>query len=481
MSRLNRPAAAAVAAVLAAPLLMAPIRADADTHDGTGAAKDRVVTVFSNGLGQVWERRGLAKGSGPREVLLDGISDRTVAESLRIGGLGGDLSVREQILNTNLLSPRSLLERYLGKEIGYIKVHPTTGEERIVPATVVSLAGGVVLRMNGKLVTGMPQRLAFPDDTAGMVTSPTLSARIVPGAGVDGLTLTYLTEGLSWSTDYTALLAEDGAGIKLEAWATVANATRVDLDAAHLRLVAGQVNRVAPQPPMPKAVRMMATREAAMDSAAGAALPTREAAGAVHVYTINGAVALPSGSRKQVALIGQVSVPVTETLISAHHPQVFARHRGMLQPTHPNLQLSFDNKSLVPGGLPLPAGAVRVYREGAKGGSLFAGADQMSDTPDGETVKLALGRAFDVTVTREQVSHTRLDANGRNVEAAFKIVVKNGRGAPARVRVEEYLPGDWTIVETSQKHERVANSARWTVEVPAKGEKALTYWARILR
>lgn len=475
MSRLNRPAAVFAAAVLAAPLVLLPIRAQAD------GAKERVVTVFTGGLGQVWERRGLAKGAGPREILLGGISDRAIPESLRLAGTGGDFAVREQTLNTNLISPRNLLERHLGKEIGYIKVHPTTGEKTIVPATVVSLAGGVVLRMNGKLVTGLPQRLAFPDDTAGMVTTPTVTATVDAGPANDGLTLTYLTEGLNWSTDYTATLATDGSAINLEGWATIANGTRVGLDADRLRLVAGQVNRVQPPRPLPKAMRMMASAPEAAQDAAGAALPMREAVGAVHVYTLPGAVALPPGGRKQVALLGSVKVPVTETLISMGHPPVFGPQRGETEPVHPDLRLSFKNTSLVPGGLPLPAGVLRVYREGALGGTLFAGADHIADTPDGGTVEASLGQAFDVTVKREQTAFNRLDAKGRTVEAAFKVEAKNGRDTPATLRLDEVLPGDWTVTAKSQAFERIGGAARFMVTVPAKGSAVVTYSVRVLR
>ena len=94
---------------------------------------------------------------------------------------------------------------------------------------------------------------------------------------------------------------------------------------------------------------------------------------------------------------------------------------------------------------------------------------------------VTLGRAFDVTVKREQTAFKRLDAQGRNVEGTFKITVTNGRAKPARVRLAEILPGDWTIVESSLAHERSGDRARWLVEVPGKGDLTLTYKVRVLR
>ncbi|MEQ9360364.1 MAG: hypothetical protein RLO05_01560, partial [Rhodospirillales bacterium] len=208
MSRPTRRPLVLAAAALALPVLVFPIRghAQAATAEPERAA-ERVVTVFMGGFGQVWERRALTPQAGVRDVVLDGISQRTLAESLRLAGDGGDIAVQSLSLARNLLTPRSLLERFLGKEVGVIKVHPTTGEERVEKATVLSIQNGVVLRMGGRIETGMPGRLVFPDDVGGLAARPGLTARINAGAGVRGLTLTYITEGLSWSTDYTAVVA----------------------------------------------------------------------------------------------------------------------------------------------------------------------------------------------------------------------------------------------------------------------------------
>ncbi len=481
MSRLSRRPRILAAAALALPVLIFPIRGHAQAVTAEpGPAAERVVTVFTGGFGQVWERRALTPQAGPRDIVLDGISHRTLAESLRLAGDGGDITVQSLSLSRNLLTPRALLERFLGKEVGVVKVHPTTGEERVEKATVLSVQNGVVLRMGGRIETGMPGRLVFPDDLGGLSARPVLTSRLTAGAAVRGLTLTYITEGLSWSTDYTAVVAPDGGRVSLTGWASVQNDTGVAMDAARLRLVAGEVNRAMGAQPMAKAPRTMMMAEA-RGTVADAALPVREAQGAVHVYTLPGAQTLAPGERKQVALLGPVEVPVSETLLSLGNPQLFGPAPGGDTLDHPQVRLSFDNKSLVAGGLPLPGGVVRAYRTGSDGQPLFAGSDRISDTPDGGRVIVTLGRAFDVTVKREQTAFKRLDAQGRNVEAAFKITVANGRAKPARVRIAEVLPGDWTIVENSLVHERSGDRARWLVEVPGKGELVLTYKVRVLR
>lgn len=474
--------------VLAAlPLALAALPIRAGVQAAEDPASDRVLTLFTNGLGQVWESRPLPPSAGPREVVLTGISNRALAETLRISGAGGNLSVLEMSLNRDILTPHALLKRSLGREIGIIKVHPTTGEERVVKATVLALEGGPVLRVGNHIETGMPDRLALPDDTFGLPPRPTLTARIDAGSDVRALDLTYLSEGLAWSADYTAVLSPDGTGLDLEAWATLANQTEVSFPMARLQLVAGTVNRAgrAPQP-LFMAARGAAKAETMAADAGSAPLPQREAAGELHVYTVAGTVALQAGEQKQVALLRAAAVPATETLISAGHPQVFGAMRGEARPDHPVVEVSFVNKDLAgtgsaAGALPLPAGLLRVYRERPGATPLFSGEDRLADTPVGETARLTIGRAFDVTVTREQTAFNRLDPQGRNVEAAFKITLKNGRGRVARVRVDENIPGDWEVTEASSSHQRVAGQARWTLDVPARGETVLTYKVRVLR
>jgi hypothetical protein len=468
------------AALLSLPVLVLPIRGQAQAPAPVAAdgVTDRVVTVYAGGFGQVWERRPLTAGAGPRDIVLDGISRQALAESLDLSGDGGPVTVRSVTLSNKLLTPAALLERFVGREIGVVKVHPTTGEERTQKATVLSATGGVVLRIGRRIETGQPGRLVFPDDVGGLSARPRLTAAIDASASAKGLTLTYLTDGLGWQADYAARLSPDGKMLGLTGWASVANDTGVDLDAGRLRLVAGQVDRAAVARPMLKAAPMMAE---ARGMASDAALPQRRAEGGMQVYTLAAPVKLAAGERRQIALLGPVEVPVANLLILSGHPPVFGAQRGALPAQHPERRLRFENKSLVPGGLPIPAGAVRVYRAGADGVPLFAGADTLSDTPDGATAEISLGTDFDVTATREQTAFKRLDAQGRTVETSFRIEVMNGGDAAKTVRLDENLPGDWTVVAKSQAFERAGGQARFTVQVPAKGKTEVTYTVRVLR
>jgi hypothetical protein len=67
-------------------------------------------------------------------------------------------------------------------------------------------------------------------------------------------------------------------------------------------------------------------------------------------------------------------------------------------------------------------------------------------------------------------------------ESAHEIVLKNASSHPVTVKVVEHLPGDWTILASSQSYEKTASDqVEWAIALPAEGERTLTYQARVQR
>jgi len=133
--------------------------------------------------------------------------------------------------------------------------------------------------------------------------------------------------------------------------------------------------------------------------------------------------------------------------------------------------------------VPLPAGVFRVFKRDSQGHAQFVGEDRIDHTPRNETVRLKLGKAFDVTADRKQTAFQKLAGTGRHnqvFESAYEIVLKNAKSEPVTVTVREPMPGDWTMVSESQPHEKAAaGTAQWKVKVPANGQTTLTYRVRV--
>ncbi len=61
-------------------------------------------------------------------------------------------------------------------------------------------------------------------------------------------------------------------------------------------------------------------------------------------------------------------------------------------------------------------------------------------------------------------------------ESAYEIVPRNAKRETVTVTVREPVPGDWTMLEKSQRHTKAAaGTAEWRVTVPAAGNTTLRY------
>ncbi len=94
-------------------------------------------------------------------------------------------------------------------------------------------------------------------------------------------------------------------------------------------------------------------------------------------------------------------------------------------------------------------------------------------------MRLKLGEAFDVTADKKQSDFKRRDSThpwSYVFESAYEIVLKNAKKEAQTVVVREPVPGDWTMLEQSAKHAKVASgTAEWRIAVPAEGSTTLKY------
>ena len=103
------------------------------------------ITIYGDDLGLVNDRRAVTLEPGRNHLSLIGVSRAIIPSSAFISAdkPAHVLSVDYQF---NLLTPAALLERSVGENVGVIRTHPTTGEETVEQAMVLSVQDGVVLR-----------------------------------------------------------------------------------------------------------------------------------------------------------------------------------------------------------------------------------------------------------------------------------------------------------------------------------------------
>jgi hypothetical protein len=461
-----------IGVLLAANLVLAaePVR------DVVSSATEReavAVTVYNDDLALVKERRKVELASGLNRLSLREVAAQMRPETALLRAVGGQpLSLLEQNFDFDLLTPQKLLEKYVGREVTVIRPHPTNDSERREKATVLAAGQGTVLRFADRIETGVPGRLAFDSVPANLRDRPTLSVLLEAAGGKQAVELSYLTGGLSWKADYVANLSADGKTLDLNAWVTLTNRSGAGFDDATLQLVAGTVNRVRQQD---SRVYAMAAPAPARAKTAEA---TQEALLDYHLYSFERPTSIADNQTKQLALLSASAVPVRrEYLLAGNEYYYRDRYSQIGQKLKPAVFLEFENKGGQL-GKPLPAGVVRVYAKDSKGAAQFVGEDRIGHTAKNEKLKLRLGEAFDITAERKQTNYRKIADSVS--ESSWRIELRNAKDEAVVVKVQEPMPGDWEMVQESQKHTKEsARVASWNVAVPAGGTTVLEYAVRV--
>jgi len=432
------------------------------------------ITIYNADLALVRDRRKVDLPQGESRLALRDVSARIQPETALLQSVGAPqrLSVLEQNFDYDLLSPQKLLEKYVGRDVDVIRYDPRTGERHAERARVLSTNDGVVLRYADRIETSVNGTLSFPSLPPDLRDRPTLVSDLTNAAGgPQEIELTYLSGGLSWKADYTALLAPNDDRLDLRGLITLQNSSGATFRNADVQLVAGDVNIVRPQ--------MAAMGRATADTySLNAQRPTEQALFEYHLYTLPRRTTVADNQTKQVELLTAVAVPVTKSLELRGAPYYYRQQSPDLGARLKiGTYISFHNLG---GdlGIPLPAGIIRVYKRDTSGTAQFIGSDQIDHTPKGEFVRLHLGDSFDVTANKKQTDFRVLGGNA--YESAYQIVLRNAKKTAETVLVVEPIPADWTMLENSAPFTKSSSStASWSLRVPPEGSTTLTYRVRI--
>jgi hypothetical protein len=119
-----------------------------------------------------------------------------------------------------------------------------------------------------------------------------------------------------------------------------------------------------------------------------------------------------------------------------------------------------------------------VYEPGPQGATNYIGAASISDTPKGTGVYVTLSNVFDVFSTVRTVKAKTVGKH--TVQKDYEAILHNGKSVPVQLRVVKSFYGKWKIVSESAKSTRPdAETAQWTVNVPAGSDVTLKFSATV--
>lgn len=446
------------------------------------------VTVYNSNFALVKEERSLPLGRGRVELAYGDVSAHIQPETVHIRAMDeeGGLVVLEQNYRYDLLSPEKLLEKYVGRTLKVARYNEELGQDELRDAELLAVQGGPVLRIDGEIVTGFNlgaaggvDRFIFPELPDNLMSKPTLVWLLESAREQQDVEVSYLTHNLTWNADYVLVLGPEAPGNlvregDLSGWVTLDNQSGTSFHQADLRLVAGDVQRVAPPPPAP-----MPEMDMDEEASGGAPAFRQEALFEYHLYALQRPTDLLDKERKQVSLLEAPRVSLSkklvlrgrEHLLRARFPQPIARQQV-------SVLVVIDNDAAHGLGMPLPQGTLRVYQADREGALQFVGEDRIAHTPRDERVEVRLGEAFDVVADRRQVQFRAL---GRcAAETDWEIELRNHKEVAEQVEVVEPVSGDWKVTRASHPpSSRDATELVFRIDVPAQGAVKLTYGVRV--
>ena len=445
-------------------------------HQSTADQRQSVaITVYNQNFGLVREVRDVTLTRGQVALEFRDVASQIQPETVHIKAIGreGTLRVLEQNYQYDLLSPQKLLEKYVGRIVKVYRYNDRTGRDEEYEAEVLSVNNGPILRIGDEITFNFPGRFSFPEIPENLIAKPTLVWLLDTREARQQLEVSYLTGNLNWKADYVFVINEDDTEGDLTGWVTLTNQSGTTYENAQLKLVAGDVQRVA------EGRRDQMMFEAARAMEAPAAQFQEESFFEYHLYTLQRPTTLRQNEQKQVTLLEGEGVGVDKRLIFYGAPYYYRGSYGQVMSNQKvGVYLDIQNTEENRLGIPLPRGIVRVYKADASGSQQFIGEDQIDHTPRDERVRIKMGEAFDVVGDRRQMDYDVISSCVS--ESTWEITVRNHKDEDTEVQIVEPVGGDWEILSSSHEYTTIdAWTFRFTVHVPARGEVTVEYRVRV--
>lgn len=483
-----------------------------DDKSAAGHDDAAALTIYNQSFAVVRQTLPLDLKSGVSQVEITDITAHLEPDSVILRDLksGRDLHILEQNYRADVASQGLLLSLYEGKTIDFL-VNGVRKPGKIIrsgyvphyqayssynqqyyqqqQAYVNAGSGEPIIEIDGQLQFGLPGQPVFPALSNETILKPTLSWLLQSDrAGSTNAEFSYVTGGMSWHADYNVVAPVSGNLLEIVGWVTLDNQTGKTFQNAHIKLMAGDVNKLQPMSmngPVSESFGMAARADAFAPPV------TERSFDEYHLYTLERPSTLYDRETKQVEFVRASGVPSQRMYVydgvkidqnySGYQMEQIRDMENFGVQSNPKVwaMVEFKNSKQNHLGLPLPKGRVRFYRRDTDGQLEFTGENLIDHTPSDETIRLYTGNVFDAVGERKRTGFN-IDRRARTLDESFEIRLRNHKKEPMEVRVVEHLYrwNNWDIVKNSDAFNKLdSKTVEFRVKVPADGEKVVTYAA----
>ena len=467
------------------------------------------LTIYNQNLALVREERTMVMEKGLNRILIPDIPATIDGTSLHFSSMTDPSAVKviEQNYQYDLVHQAKLLEKYIGREVEFVRTDNETKKEYTVKGKLLATGwqlqqgynpyggsapyyatGQMIAEINGKIEIGPAGRLLLPSLPEGLILKPQLEWLVTNSRqGEHKTEISYIAGQLTWSCNYVALLDANDSRIDLTGWVTITNNSGTTFKNAGLKLVAGDVNLVKEEQ------AGLILRKSMNMAEADAAAPQfqQKELFEYKLYSLQRKTDVSNNETKQIELtaaknIGAKKIYIYDGLSNQWRSwsnNFSYREQGSFgQQSNKKIGVfvTFKNEETAGLGIALPKGKVRVYKRDADGKEQFVGEDVIDHTPKDEELKLYLGNAFDIVGERTQ-QNFRVIVPGHVVDETFEMKVRNHKSESVEVLIYEHpwRWNEWDITKSNTAWEKVDQTTiKFPVKLAKDEEKVVRYTIR---
>ena len=466
------------------------------------------LTIYNQNIALVREERTIELLKGMNRIVIPDIPATIDGTSLHFSSLTDPPAVKviEQNYQYDLVHQAKLMEKYIGKEVEFIRTDNESKKDYTVKGKLLAtgwqpqpnynpyggnapyfMTGQMIAEINGKIEISPSGRLILPSLPEGLILKPQLEWLVTNSKqGEHNTEISYLAGQLTWSCNYVALLDANDTQIDLTGWVTITNNSGTTFKNAGLKLVAGDVNLVKEEQ-----TGYAMRKSDMMEASVAAPQFQQKELFEYKLYSLQRKTDISNNEPKQIELTSAKKISAKKIFMydglssqwrywSNNYSYREQGSFGQQSNKKIGVYVTFKNEEKAGLGIALPKGKVRVYKRDDDGKEQFVGEDEIDHTPKDEEMKLYLGNAFDIVGEHTQ-QNFRVVVPGHVVDETFEIKVRNHKSDLVEVMVYEHpwRWNEWEITKSNTAWEKVDQTTiKFPVKLKKDEEKVITYTIR---
>ena len=337
---------------------------------GASALFGSSLVVYNSNLALVHDEHPLRLDKNEHHIIYKDVAPSIITESIKLK-LPKELKLYSQHYRYKKLTLATLLHDNIDKQV--------TVEGKTFTLLSANTHEAILKDKEGHILTKPSNAILFKELPKGLLHKPSLIFDVATEKNInDTLTLDYLINNITWSTDYVLDVTNNSANLR--GLISVQNNSGKSFQNITLYTLAGKINRVGtPQP------RRVYTKMVAQN----APMVNEYAHEGYHLYKIPFQVTLQDKEKTQINFLKKQNIPL-KRLYNARmsNPLFFHSQRNVDVTQFISLQ-KID--------APLPSGTVRIYSK-MQNTPVLLGETHIKHTPKNRPLKLKVGTDFDLKV-----------------------------------------------------------------------------------